>query len=100
MKDGVDLRDRLRQTMLVFKRARDQFDLVSLITGESRNITRRANEHARLDTVFDERINKVRANKASSSGHKDTGACLHQRDTWCYSPGTHSSSNHVKSDAR
>ena len=100
MKDGVDVRDRLRQTMLVFQRARDQFDLVGLIAGKSCNITRRANEYARPDAVFDECIDKVRADKARSSGHKDTAACLHQRGTWCYPSGTHNSSNHVKSDAR
>ncbi len=100
MKDGVDLRDRLPQTVVVFQRTPDQFDLVSLIAGQSRDITRRTNEHARPDAVFDERINKMRANKTSSSGHEDAGACLHQRGTWCYPLGTHSSSNHVKSDAR
>ena len=100
MKDSVDLRDRLRQTVAVFQRTPDQFDLASLIAGESSSTTRRANEHTRPDALFDECINKVRANKASSSGHKDTGTCLHQRGTWCYPSGTHSSSNHVKSDAR
>ena len=74
--------------------------LSAQIAGKSSNITRRANKHTRPDALLDECINKVRANKASSSGHKDTGACLHQRGTWCYPSGTHSSSNHVRSDAR
>ncbi len=100
MKDNVDLRDRLHQTVTVFQRPPDQFDPVCPVASKSSNITRRANKHTRPGALLDECINKVRANKASSSGHKDTGACLHQRGTWCYPSGTHSSSNHVRSDAR